>query len=375
MMEAPAKNTQTLFTRYRLNGLQLPNRVVMAPMTRSFSPNGVPGSEVAAYYRRRAAGGVGLIITEGAGIARPAALDDPNAPRLHGQLALDGWKNVIDAVHEAGGRIAPQLWHVGQKQSRANAGAASGTEYESPSGLSATGELVARPMTRGDISATVSAFAQAACTAEKSGFDGIELHGANGYLIDQFFSPEINKRTDGYGGESLLERSQFAIDVLRAVRTAVSSRFPVILRLSLMRANGQGTRLVSNPKELEQWLQVLTAAGADAFHIAQAKFWEPAFPDADSRLSLAGWVKRLTGITSIAVGSVGLDKDVYQSFAGAVAKAAPIDELMSRMAADEFDLVAIGRALLQDPTSLEKVRLGQASLMTDVAPSAFSRLF
>jgi 2,4-dienoyl-CoA reductase-like NADH-dependent reductase (Old Yellow Enzyme family) len=90
-MEAQARNAQSLFTGYRLNGLQLPNRVVMAPMTRSFSPGGVPDSEVAAYYRRRAAGGVGFLITEGAGIARPAALDDPNAPRLHGRLALDGW--------------------------------------------------------------------------------------------------------------------------------------------------------------------------------------------------------------------------------------------------------------------------------------------
>jgi 2,4-dienoyl-CoA reductase-like NADH-dependent reductase (Old Yellow Enzyme family) len=86
-------------------------------------------------------------------------------------------------------------------------------------------------------------------------------------------------------------------------------------------------------------------------------------------------VKSLTGVTSIAVGSVGFDKDVYQSFAGEVAKAAPIDELISRLAADEFDLVAIGRALLQDPAWLEKVRLGQARLMKDFQPSAFSRLY
>jgi len=368
-------NIQSLFTGYRLNGLQLPNRVVMAPMTRSFSPGGVPGDDVAAYYRRRAAGGVGLIITEGTGIARPAALDDPNAPRMHGQLALDGWKKVIEAVHAAGGRIASQLWHVGQKASRANADAPSGTDYESPSGLSATGEVVARPMTKADILATVDAFAEAASTSEKLGFDGVELHGANGYLIDQFFSPELNKRTDAYGGESLVERSRFAVDVLRAVRAAVSPRFPVILRLSFMRANGQGTRLVSNPEELEQWLRLLVDAGADAFHLAQAKFEEPAFPAVDAKLTLAGWVKRLAGVTSIAVGSVGLDKDVYDSFAGETAKAAPIDDLVSRLAADEFDLVAIGRALLQDPMWLEKVRLDQSERREDFPPSAFSRLY
>ena len=374
-MEAQSRNTQSLFAGYRLNGLELPNRVVMAPMTRSFSPGGVPGSEVAAYYRRRAAGGVGLIITEGTGIARPAALDDPGAPRLHGQLALDGWKKVIDEVHAAGGRIAPQLWHVGQKRSRANTNTPSAADYESPSGLSASGEQVARPMTGADVSATVDAFAEAAFTAEKLGFDGVELHGANGYLIDQFFSPELNKRSDAYGGESLIERSRFAIDVLSAVRTAVSSRFPVILRISLMRANGQGTRLVSNPKELEEWLKLLVQAGANAFHIAQARFSEPAFPRFDARLSLAGWVKRLAGVTSIAVGSVGLDKDVYASFAGEIAKAAPIDALAARLAADEFDLVAIGRALLQDPMWLEKVRLDQARPMEDFHPSALSRLY
>jgi 2,4-dienoyl-CoA reductase-like NADH-dependent reductase (Old Yellow Enzyme family) len=374
-MEAHSRNARSLFTSYRLNGLELPNRVVMAPMTRSFSPGGVPGSEVAAYYRRRAAGGVGLIITEGTGIARPAALDDPNVPRLHGQLALDGWKKVIDEVHAAGGHIAPQLWHVGQKRSRANTNAPSGADYESPSGLSATGEQVARPMTRADVSATVNAFAEAAFTAEKLGFDGVELHGANGYLIDQFFSPELNKRSDSYGGESLIERSRFAIDVLRAVRTAVSSCFPIILRISLMRANGQGTRLVSNPEELEQWLKLLAEAGADAFHIAQTRFSEPAFPEFAARLSLAGWVKRLTGVTSIAVGSVGLDKDVYASFAGETAKAVPVDALVARLDADEFDLVAIGRALLQDPMWLEKVRLDEARLMEDFQPSALSRLY
>ncbi|MFP3607510.1 12-oxophytodienoate reductase, partial [Paraburkholderia sp. SIMBA_053] len=90
-----------------LNALTVPNRVVMAPMTRSFSPGGIPGADVAAYYRRRAAHGVGLIITEGTGVGRAAALDDPNVPRFHGEAALAGWKKVVDAVHAAGGRIAP----------------------------------------------------------------------------------------------------------------------------------------------------------------------------------------------------------------------------------------------------------------------------
>src|SRR5580693_7344582 len=110
-------NLDVLFDSYRLNALDLPNRVVMAPMTRSMSPGGVPTAEVASYYRRRAENGVGLIITEAAGIGRPAALNEPDMPRFHGEAALAGWKTVVDEVHAAGGRIAPQLLQVGQNRS------------------------------------------------------------------------------------------------------------------------------------------------------------------------------------------------------------------------------------------------------------------
>jgi len=115
--EYPMPNLDALFSSYRLNALDLPNRVVMAPMSRYVSLGGVPTAEVAAYYRRRAENGVGLIITEGTGIDRPAALNDPNMPLFHGEAALAGWKKVVDEVHATGGRIAPQLTHVGQKRS------------------------------------------------------------------------------------------------------------------------------------------------------------------------------------------------------------------------------------------------------------------
>src|SRR5215469_17842322 len=106
-------NLDILFSSYWLNGLNLPNRVVMAPMSRYASPGGVPTAEVAAYYRRRAEHGVGLIITEGTGVGRPAALNEPDMPHFHGEAALAGWKKVVDEVHAAGGRIVPQLVHVG----------------------------------------------------------------------------------------------------------------------------------------------------------------------------------------------------------------------------------------------------------------------
>ena len=107
---------EALFRPFSYKGLHLPNRVVMAPMTRSKSPGGVPTVEVASYYARRAAAEVGFIITEGTGVARPASLNDPNIPRFHGEAELAGWKTVVDQVHAAGGFIAPQLWHVGAVQ-------------------------------------------------------------------------------------------------------------------------------------------------------------------------------------------------------------------------------------------------------------------
>ena len=115
---APSYPTMTrsaaaLFTPFSIKGLTLPNRIVMAPMTRSFSPGGVPGEDVAAYYRRRAEGGVGLIITEGTYPPHPAAGFDPKVPHLYGEAALRGWRHVVDQVHAAGGHIFSQLWHVG----------------------------------------------------------------------------------------------------------------------------------------------------------------------------------------------------------------------------------------------------------------------
>ena len=107
------RSPQALFAPFSFKGLTLPNRIVMAPMTRSFSPGGVPGEDVAAYYRRRAEGGVGLIVTEGTYPPHPAAGFDPKVPHLYGQAALNGWRNVVDQVHAVGGHIFSQLWHVG----------------------------------------------------------------------------------------------------------------------------------------------------------------------------------------------------------------------------------------------------------------------
>ena len=175
-----------------LNGLTLANRIVMAPMTRWKSPAGVPGADVAAYYRRRAENDCGLIITEGTTVDHPVASYSSLVPAFHGE-ALEGWKRVVDEVHGVGGRIMPQLWHVGVARRP-------GQDYPnrelpslSPSGLFLPDKKkVAPPATQEEIRIAIESFATAARAARELGFDGIEVHAAHGYLFDQFFWEPIN---------------------------------------------------------------------------------------------------------------------------------------------------------------------------------------
>ncbi len=221
---------ELLFKPFHAGNLHLSNRIVMAPMTRAFSPNGVPGKNVAEYYRKRAEGGVGLIITEGTAINHPAAVSHPDIPNIHGESALAGWEQVVHEVHAAGGKIIPQLWHVGMAR---EIGALPNKEALpiGPSGLDLSGNSVTAPMTEEEIDGIVAAFAAAAADAKRIGFDGIELHGAHGYLIDQFFWEKTNVRTDQYGGD-LEARTTFAVKIIEACRTAVGPDFPIVLRFS-----------------------------------------------------------------------------------------------------------------------------------------------
>ncbi len=352
-----------LFEPFSCRDMRLPNRIVMAPMTRNFSPNGIPGPDVAEYYRRRAEGDVGLIITEGTVVNRPEARNDPNIPFFHGEKALGGWKQVVDAVHGAGGRIAPQLWHTGlvreQFPDRPRPG-----EAEGPSGLYRTDKPFGRAMSEADILDTIAAFAQSAKDAVKLGFDCIELHGAHGYLIDQFFWSETNQRDDRWGGNSLPARSRFAVELVRQVREAIGN-VPLILRVSQWKQQDYQQRLAPTPAELEAWLRPLVEAGVDLLHCSQRRFWEPEFPELDGEhgLNFAGWVKKLTAAPTISVGSVGLDSDFFSSFRGQQSKSMGLGDLEQRMQRGEFDLIAVGRSLISNPDWAIKVRNGQLDEM------------
>ncbi|WP_198957550.1 NADH:flavin oxidoreductase [Paenibacillus selenitireducens] len=341
------QSVEPLYKSFELGNLKLSNRIVMAPMTRQFSPDGVPGANVAAYYRRRAENGVGLIVTEGTVINHPDASNQADVPHFYGEAALNGWANVVTEVHEAGGKIIPQLWHMG---TRGQVG-----DYS-----------------EAEIAEIVQAFAQAAAEAKRIGFDGIELHGAHGYLIDQFFWEKTNQRTDRYGG-NMLARTRFAVEVIEACRQAVGPEFPIVLRLSQWKGSDYTAKLVEMPAQLEQFLAQLVDAGVDIFHCSTRRFWEPEFEG--SELNLAGWTKKLTGKPTITVGSVGLDSEFMSVFTeGKGANHVGIDGLIQKLEREEFDLVAIGRALLVDPDWVAKIRDGRTDELIPFTTEALKTL-
>ncbi len=364
-------NAAPLFQPFTYNGLKLSNRIVMAPMTRSFSPGGVPTKDVSEYYRKRAASAVGLIVSEGTVVQRPASSNDPNVPRFWGDDALAGWQDVINTVHTAGGVMAPQLWHVGAVRNRRTDWQPP-MPWDSPSGFSSPNKQFCDPMSDSAIADTIEAFAKAAGAAKRLGFDCIELHGAHGYLIDQFFWSGTNMRTDRYGGSDLVARGRFAADILKAVRAEVGPDYPVIIRLSQWKQQDYTVQMAKSPDEMAAWLQPLADAGADIFHCSQRRFWEPEFEGSD--LNFAGWAKKLTGRPTITVGSVGLSGEFIAAFGGESSKPASLDELMRRFDRGDFDLVAVGRALISDPDWAAKVRDGRTAELSDFSPAALAAL-
>ena len=368
-------SVETLFRPFEFKSLKLKNRIVMAPMTRSFSPGGVATGQVAEYYRRRAEGDVGLIVSEGTGVGRGASLNDPNVPRFHGEAELAAWKTVIDEVHAAGGVMAPQLWHVGAARNPGTDWKAPGP-VDSPSGLSGPGKKFTDPMTDEAVADAIAAFATAAADAQRLGFDCVELHGAHGYLIDQFFWDGTNERGDAFGGPTIVERGTFAAEILKAVRAAVGPDFPVIIRLSQWKQQDFGARLAPTPKDMEAWLAPLADAGADIFHCSQRRFWEAEYPEIDGPdgLNFAGWAKKITGAPTISVGSVGLSGEFVAAFGGEASQPASLDGLIERMEKDEFDLIAVGRALIVDPDWVQKVEQGRFSDLKPFSRAALGEL-
>lgn len=346
------ERVSALFQPIAVRSLTIPNRFAMAPMTRRASPGGVPGPDVAAYYARRAAGGVGLIITEGIRLPDPTAGWPEEIPTLAGDEVLAGWRAVTDAVHTNGATIAAQLWHQGAERDDRD-----GVIPVSPSGVNSVGDPKGRALGTDELAGVADLYAQAARNARDAGFDAVELHGAHGYLLDEFLWEKTNHRADGYGG-SLAARTRFPAEVVAAVRAAVGGDFPIIFRFSQWKQTDYAASIANDPVELQELLAPLVDAGVDVFHPSTRRHYKPAFPDTDSELSLPGWTKKVTGAPVIAVGSVGLETEFTPGRAGGRIPPAPVDRLLGGYTSGEFDVVAIGRALLADPAWVNRLREG-----------------
>lgn len=340
-----------LFTPFRLGKLDLPNRFVMPAMQRGMCEQGRPKPELAAYYARRAEGGVPLIIGESAAIDRPSSTMQPAAAWIT-PATRDAWAACVEGVRAAGGHMLLQLWHEGALRNDGQA--------LSPSGRVHPGKANGRAMTRGEMEAIGEGFVRSARIARDAGADGVEVHAAHGYLLDQFLWHGSNVREDGYGGPDIADRARFPAEIVSAIRAECGPDFVISLRFSQWKEVDYGARVAADAGELGRLAAILRDAGVDVLHCSTRRFWEAEWAG-DGR-NLAGWARALGGLPTITVGSVGLDTDVMTTFiegkdpAPRVAEA--IAELETRLAAGEFDLVAVGRALIGDPDFVAKLANG-----------------
>ncbi|CAN5390512.1 alkene reductase [soil metagenome] len=337
----------SLYTPFKLGRIELPNRIVMAPMTRSRSPGNVPSPSVATYYAQRA--DAGLLVTEGTS----PSLNGLGYSRIPGVFSPDqikGWRVVTDAVHAKGGHIFIQLMHTGRVAHPNNMPA--GGRIVAPSAIAAPGKMytdqegpldhpVPAELSAAEIQAAVAEFTHAARSAIEAGADGVELHGANGYLIEQFLNTASNQRTDQYGG-SVANRIRFAVEVVESVAKAIGPD-RVGIRLSPYGANGG---MVSDPD-------------TDAVYIALAK-----------ELTRIGIVY-LHVVDHSAMGAPAVPPAIKEAlrstFKGAfiLSGGYDLEKATADLAANKGDLVAFGRPFIANPDFVTKLQTGAPLAQAD----------
>jgi N-ethylmaleimide reductase len=338
-----------LFTPPTLGNLQLKSRVVMSPMTRSRATGNIPNELMAKYYGMRAE--AGLIVTEGTSPS-PNGLGYARIPGLFSDEQVQGWKRVTDAVHAAGGRIFVQLMHTGRVSHPANMPA--GGRIVAPSALALAGDMwtdsgglqpypVPEEMSEEDIAAAVAEYANAARLAMQAGFDGVELHGANGYLIDQFFNTATNKRTDRWGGD-IGNRIRFAVEVAKASVAAIGAE-RVGMRVSPYGAfNG-----------------AVADAEMDAMYLCLV--------DELNRLGLV--YIHIVDHSSMGAPEVSpeLKANIRSAFNGRYILSGGYDAARANadLDADRGDLVAFGRPFISNPDLVQKLRSGAALTAPDAS--------
>lgn len=326
-------------------GLELANRIAVAPMTRvSSTAEGVPTPRMASYYRAFAEGGFALVVTEGTYTDGIYSQGYAYQPGLVTEAQMEGWRVVVEAVHEADGIIITQLMHAGALSQVLERTAG-------PSALRPKGEKlpeyggkgpfpVPKAMTESDIREAIEGFADAAVKARLAGFDGVEVHGANGYLLDQFLTAYANERDDRYGGAAA-DRARFAADVVRAVRGAVGDGFPIGIRLSQGKVNDHGYRWPGGRADAEAIFGAVAEAGPDYVHVAsEGRDWRETARIEDG-LTITQLAKRVTSLPVISNGGM---HDPEQA------------EMVLREG--HGDVVALGRGALANPDWPVRLRDG-----------------
>lgn len=335
--------TDNLFQTFALNEtITLQNRILMAPLTRCMADEElVPTQAMADYYARRAE--AGLIISE-AVIIRPDAQGYPNTPGLFSSAQIDGWRVVTDAVHQGGGKIFAQLWHTGRVAHPHFFKKTGSTDVLAPSAVGVEGSVprmrelsyqVPKAVTHEDIAQLVADYSQAASNAIDAGFDGVEIHGANGYLLDQFLHHDSNHRQDEYG-QTPENMARFALEVVDAVAQRIGNE-----RTALRVSPGAYFNMASDERDravFDYLLPQLELRNLAFLHIG-------IFDDAMKFDYLGGsasaYVRSVYNKTLVGVGS-------YSAESGS-----------SAIAQDKFDLLAIGRPFIANPDYVSRVREGK----------------
>nr|AFK73190.1 old yellow enzyme OYE6 [Achromobacter sp. JA81] len=335
-----------LFAPLRVGKLHLPNRLAVAPMTRvSATADGRATGQMADYYEAFAAGGFGLVITEGLYTDKAHAQGYLFQPGLADDAQRDAWRPVVERVHAQGGRIVAQLMHAGALSQ----GNPHRPTTKGPSAVLPAGQQMAfyrgqgqyrmpEAMTAHEIRAAVEGFAQAARRAQQAGFDGVEIHGANGYLLDQFLTAHTNLRDDRYGG-SLDNRLRLTVEVIQAVRQSASAGFVVGVRSSQGKVNDFTHQWPGGQDDAARIFCTLGAQAIDYLHTTEFEAWRPAF--GESGPSLAALARTHASVPVLANGSLH--------------DAARAEGVLSRQ---EADFISLGRGALTHADWPARLRAG-----------------
>ena len=341
-------NKDVLFETVTLSNIKLDNRIGLSPMTRtSATPEGLATDQMVSYYTNFARGGFGFIITEGIYPDNTFSQGYFDQPGMIDDEQIKAWKKVTDAVHQAGAKIIAQLMHAGAL-SQGNRFVKDGL---GPSAVQPKGEQMQiyggsgtfslpKEATKEEIQELINGFAEAAKHAKEAGFDGVEIHGANGYVLDQFLTDYTNQRTDEYGG-STENRVRLLVEVSQAVREAVGEDFTIGIRIGQSKINDFTHKWADQEKDAEIIFEQLGQAGLDFIHVTEYEAWQPAF--SEGKTTLAALAKKYSKLLVIANGNLHNPEKAI--------------EMIEK---GEADVITIGRGALANHDWPKKIKNGDS---------------